>query len=391
MYRLVSCGTGAGKTICGCAEDVRWCTENDGIVGYVFEPTYRMVERILIPTLESILLLGRPLETNPLVKQFNRSTQKLEFTNGSVLWFGSLEEPERAEGPNLDFVHVDEARLVRNFDLAWQVITRRLRGSNSAVPYPRGAWITTTPDTPGSPLYNFFENPATKDPEAKVYRWSIYDNPKLPLEFLREVERTHHGGLADRFIYGRFATVGTGSMQFDATVNMGEADLKTLREIRYGVDFGWTNPTAVVALGYDGDGRAYVLDELYKTQLKKEDLVAGLQDLVRAYGQGEILCDPSNPETIDALRRAGFRASGYHAKREDGIREMGGRFPRAGDGKPRIFISKRCVNLVSELLEWKEDVKENDHAVDALRYALTLREPLPGRGAFMLPHHVKKG
>jgi hypothetical protein len=104
------------------------------------------------------------------------------------------------------------------------------------------------------------------------------------------------------------------------------------------------------------------LDELYKTQLKTEDLIASLQEFVRIYGEGEVLCDPSSPETIDALRRAGLNATGYHAKREDGIREMGGRFAKAGDGKPRLFISSRCVNLVAELLEWKEDVKENDHA-----------------------------
>jgi hypothetical protein len=30
------------------------------------------------------------------------------------------------------------------------------------------------------------------------------------------------------------------------------------------------------------------------------------------------------------------------------------------------------VNLISELLEYREDVKENDHAVDALRYSLPL-------------------
>lgn len=42
------------------------------------------------------------------------------------------------------------------------------------------------------------------------------------------------------------------------------------------------------------------------------------------------------------------------------------------DGKPRQFVSKRCVNLISGLLEYQEDVKENDHAVDALRYSLPL-------------------
>jgi len=370
FFRLVSCGTGAGKTLCGLAEDIRWCQENDGIVGYVFEPTFRMVERILIPTLESPLLLGHPLEANPLVHEFSRGALKLEFANGSVLWFASLEEPERAEGANVDFAHVDEARLIRHFDLSWQVISRRLRGS--APGYPRGAWVTTTPDQPKSPLFNFFENPKTKDPESRVYRWTIYDNPWLPKQFLEEIERSHKGGLADRFIFGRFATVGTGSFGFDATVNIGEASLQDLREIRYGLDFGWTNPTALVATGVDGDGRIWALDELYERQLKTEELIKILKDFYKLYGRGEVLCDPSSPETIDALRRADIDASGYHGKREDGIRELGGRFPKAGDGKPRIFVSERCVNLVSELLEYKEEVKENDHAIDALRYSLRL-------------------
>jgi hypothetical protein len=36
-------------------------------VAYGFEPTYKMVRRILIPTLESKYLLGTPVESNPLV------------------------------------------------------------------------------------------------------------------------------------------------------------------------------------------------------------------------------------------------------------------------------------------------------------------------------------
>jgi hypothetical protein len=68
-----------------------------------------------------------------------------------------------------------------------------------------------------------------------------------------------------------------------------------------------------------------------------------------------------------------IRALAYLHKREDGIRELGARFPKAGDGLPRIFIAKHCVNLISELLEYQEEVKEKDHAVDALRYALKLQ------------------
>jgi phage terminase large subunit-like protein len=386
FYRLVSCGTGAGKTLCGLAEDLSWCLDNHGIVGYVFEPTYRMVERILIPTLESDLLLGSPLEANSIVKRFNRANMKLELINGSVLWFGSLEDPERAEGPNVDFVHVDEARLIRHFDLAWQVITRRLRGSNTQRPYPRGAWVTTTPDMPGSSLYNFFENPNTRDPEAKVYRWSIYDNPLLPKQFIAEIERSHKGALGERFIYGRFATVGSGSFQFDATVHLREANRDDLREIRYGIDFGWTNPTAVIVTGIDGDGRVYALDELYERQLTTERLIEGLTEFAKTYGTGKIVCDPSSPETIDTLRRVGFNVSGNKVKREDGLRELGSRFPMAGDGKPRIFVSEKCANLITELLEYQESVKENDHAVDALRYSLELYPADENVGAMFIHH-----
>ena len=42
------------------------------------------------------------------------------------------------------------------------------------------------------------------------------------------------------------------------------------------------------------------------------------------------------------------------------------------DGLPRQFVSKRCVNFISEALEYKEDVKERDHAIDAGRYSLPL-------------------
>jgi hypothetical protein len=48
---------------------------------------------------------------------------------------------------------------------------------------------------------------------------------------------------------------------------------------------------------------------------------------------------------------------------------------------PRIFFSPRCISLISELLEYKVDVKERDHAVDALRYALKLQVTAP-LGAF---------
>ena len=155
-----------------------------------------------------------------------------------------------------------------------------------------------------------------------------------------------------------------------------------IKEVRFGVDFGWTNPTALVVVAYDGDGRVWVLDEFYKSQVGVKELIGVSKAFILKYGNGEFLCDRSEPQSIVNLQMAGFRAKDYEFKREDGLKELGARFPKAGDGLPRIFIARHCVNLISELLEYKVEAKERDHAVDALRYALKLKPALPPLRAF---------
>jgi hypothetical protein len=342
--------------------------DNPGAVGYIFEPSYRMVRRILIPTLEG--LLGTPIESNHAVEEYTKTESRIDFRNGSKLWFGGLEEPEMAEGPNIDLIQADEARLVRHFDTAWQVIQRRLRGSTPGK-YHTGAYVTTTPDAPGSVLHNFFENPTTKNPDSQTYRMSIDDNIHLPSDYVEGIKRTHHGGLAERFLYGRFAAVGAGTVPFDYTVHVVKTiDPSTLTQIVYGVDFGWTNPSCILAIGFDSDGRAYVLEEFYLSRVPQDRLLLEAKEMTTRWGKGTFYCDPTQTQTIESWKSAGLNAVRCEAKRDEGIREMAGRFQVLGDKQPRIFIASECVNLTAELQAYDETVKENDHAVDALRYAL---------------------
>jgi phage terminase large subunit-like protein len=373
--RAVLAGTGAGKTICGLYEDIRWALAYPGSVGFIFEPNFPMIRRILLPTLSSSWLLGEPFTANPLIAEYSKQDQRLDWKNGSQWWFISLDDPEKSEGPNVDYAHIDEARLVAHFGLAWKTILRRLRGSGRCkTQLTPSVWITTTPDAPGTELFDATENPKTRSPNCRVYRWSIFQNPKLPRGYVEEMVRTHTGGLAQRFIYGLFSAVGVGSFPFDQTLHVREAIQDDIKKYKVGVDFGWTNPTAIIIVGYDGDGRAWILDEFYRRQAGKDAIIQALSEFKVEYGPADILCDPSAPETIDQIKKAGFNARAYEFKRADGLRELGGRFAKAGDGAPRIFISKRCVNLISELMEYKEEVKENDHAVDALRYALEVKK-----------------
>jgi len=377
-YRGCFCGTGSGKTLAGAYETLSWLFFNPGNVSYVFEPTFPMVKRIMIPTFESKWLLGYPLEKNPMIQNFNKSDYCLTLNTkdpnqSSFLWMGSLENPERAEGPNVDLIWVDEARLVRNFELSWQVIVRRLRGSTPG--NETGALVTTTPPAPGpmekpNAVYKTFEHPKFKDPEAKVYRWSIFDNIHLSKQYLEQMKRTHTGKLGARFLYGLFVEIGQGSFNFDSTVHVTDRFPAEFREVVYGVDFGWTNPSAIVAVGVDGDGRAWIIDEFYQSRVREEDFFREAKTFTEQHGEGDFICDRSDPRTISEMRRIGINAKADESKRDSGIRAIGGRFEDAGDGKPRIFIHPRCVNLISELQIYDETKKENDHAVDALRYAL---------------------
>ncbi len=347
--------------------------ENPDAVAYVFEPTYKMVRRILIPTLESKYLLDRPIDANPIVQAYNRSDNCITLVDGQELWFGGLEEPEYAEGTNVDVVLMDEAQYVRKFDESQDVVLRRLRGSGKTAKDITSSIVTTTPPPllPNCRLYDFYENPATRNPETKIYRWSLLDNPHLSLKYRAEIVATHHGNLAKRFIEGKFATASSGSFDFDSTVNEFKTFDKTMfKQIVFGVDFGWTNQSAIIAVGFDSDDRAYVLEEFYQNRVQTETLIEEAKGMVERLGEGSFYCDRSEPQTIDMFAKAGLDARADTSKREDGIREVGGRFKVQGDGKPRLFISCECVNLISELMTYDVNVKENDHATDGLRYAV---------------------
>lgn len=382
-FRGLFGGTGSGKTLAGIVEDVYWCLRHAGIVGYVFEPTFGMIDRNIVPHLNR--LLGVPFWESPLIEDFNRGRMNVRWFNGSVLWFISLDRPEGAEGGNIDFAHVDEARLVKpeeNWVTAWKVIQRRLRGSGMG-DFPIGAWVTTTPNKPGSALYNFFENPKTKNPDARVYRMHLDDNEEnLPGGYIEDIKREHSGSLYKRFVEGLFAGDDRTTFPFDYSVHVQGFERPEFGDVSYGVDFGWTDPTCILAVMFDGDRRAFVLEEVYENRLPNASIADRCFEVQERWGDGVFWCDPRSPDTIDFLRREGIEAKKGNSHRDEGIREIGGRLKDAGDGMHRLYVSDRCVNLIDEIQVFNDEGRGRDHAVDALRYCLMGNLDMPGERSF---------
>jgi phage terminase large subunit len=90
--------------------------------------------------------------------------------------------------------------------------------------------------------------------------------------------------------------------------------------------------------------------------------------------------DPSAAGLSAEMRAAGLTVTAANNSVTEGIQAVKARLARAGDGKPRLYVSPECANLLAEFESyvWRdrrgglrdEPVKENDHSLDSLRYAL---------------------
>jgi len=154
-----------------------------------------------------------------------------------------------------------------------------------------------------------------------------------------------------------------------------------------GVDFGTAVATCYLAIAYDGIN-CHVVDEVYEIGLSNEQMVEKAVVWSRKYPNGKWMADYSWPTTLDYVRRnARIQMREADKSVADGILTVGSWFKQ-----DRLLIDPRCKNLIKELGSYRwtsvqrddgrfqdKPVKKNDHAVDALRYALHTQFGTPSR------------
>ncbi len=162
-----------------------------------------------------------------------------------------------------------------------------------------------------------------------------------------------------------------------------------------GIDEGYTNPAVLLVVGLDGDDRAHVIEEYYQRRVLQADFVLQALALQRRHGVSMFYADPSAAGLIADLRASGLPVQPAKNDVLGGIRHVQARLAVQGDGRPRLTIDPECANVRSELLSyvWRErsdgtrldaPEKANDHAMDALRYALYsagIAPPAPARSS----------
>ena len=328
-----------------------------------------------------IMLLGNTkgtLERNILEPMRNIWGEELVgkiSTDNSVMLFGKrchalgadkVSQVSRLQGTGIEYCYGDEITTWN--EEVFAMLKSRLDKPNSCFDG------TCNPDSPNHWLLKFLES------DADIFRqhYTIYDNPNLSPEFVRNLEREYANTVYfDRFILGRW-TLAEGLIypMFDKEKHVFDK-LEQEGDCYISVDYGTANPCSMGLWCITG-GKAYRLREFYHDSRKLQRQMTDEEyysELCKLAGDDEIqyvVCDPSAASFIETIKRHG-RFCVRRAKNDvaDGIRTAAGYI---SSGK--IMINSSCTDIIDEFgtYRWDKDaegdrpIKVNDHAMDDMRY-----------------------
>lgn len=304
----------------------------------------------------------------------HRSENRLVVTDGTgrentYYLFGGRDESscKLIQGITLAGVLLDEAALMP-ISFAEQACARCSEPGSKL-------WFNCNPEGPEHWLYKEWVRKA-KEKNLLRLHFTMDDNPALSEEIRQRYENLYTGVFYRRFILGQWCMAEGLVYAFDPQLHVGEPKECTGR-FYISVDYGTRNPFSAGLWQVSG-GKAWRIREFYHSgrdtgrMLTDEDYCDALETLAGNLPVEQVVVDPSAASFIAAIRRRG-RFSVRKAKNDvlPGIRLVA-TLLKAG----LLQFSPQCKDTIREfqLYRWEDAgekdsvVKENDHAMDDIRY-----------------------
>jgi len=371
-FKVAVAGARFGKSLCGARELAREHICGD-MRGWVVAPIYALSR-------PEFSYLARDLASLDLLDTY-KSGGRTGHSRLSTLCGGetlalSGQSPFSLLGEELDFVLLGEAAHLGG-DLWERYLRPRLStrvGRMMASSTPRGSnwWHDLYARSGGD--------------EWSRFHYATWDNPLIPAAEIESARRHLPADVFDEQYGGQFAPLsGRVYPEFRPATHVAKLHAPPGARIVRGVDFGFTNPLAVVWLAEDGDGGLLALREYFKAGVTVEQAaedIRRIDDELRGAGLNvnRAFADPSGKGHIATLARAGILAEGAFNDVKAGIDAVRAALRPRGDGRPGMMIDAACPYLAREMeaYRWQEGPsgrerapeKVNDHALDALRYAV---------------------
>lgn len=311
----------------------------------------------------------------------NAKDKELVLENGSLLKLGSVGNADSCVGRSYDLVLFDEAAIDDRGGSAFNVtLMPTLDKPNS-----KAIFISTPRGT--NWMFDFYENGFATGAEYAAW-CSIFgtykDNPRVPKkvidqaraamstpEFLQEFEcsfSTREGQIYEAFDQDKHIQDLSGK-DFSNMVQF---------EGLMGIDPGYKDPTAVVALKYDFDEDVFYLVEEYEEAMKPTGYHAEhIQRMIDDHEIDIITVDSAAAQFMQDLI-TDYDIPSNKAKKSvlDGIS-----YVQMLIEQDKLIVSDKCVKIIDMLVNYRWDIKENlvrerplhdkfSHLADAVRYAV---------------------
>ena len=392
----------AGKTQAACKKIAAWAWHYGG-------PNWkfcilRRTYRELADSTQAAFFRGDgkmpPACPPELIERYYAKDEVVILKNGSQILFRSAEEPyateEKIRNVTLAGFFIDQVEEFDGpayFQLYETLLSRcsdprgPIKGLLVANPGPEDHWV-----------YRRFVDPKTKEKQTRRVSVTLFDNQQNldPRYFKRMIRRAEtNPTFYKRYILGEWGAFGGKRFpEFDPEKHVvNPIEVPPGWEIVQGIDYGWAAPTASIWCAIDFQGRWWAIAEHYQKEKPVSFHCKAFKEI-----EDDLCVSPSSrwldPSTwsrrgeyespameftdygIMCGKAQNDRLGGWNRIEEMFTEEM-------EDGFPKLRIFNTCPNLIREIGSLKikmgtDDVeKVNDHAADALRYAIMSRMPHP--------------
>ena len=306
------------------------------------------------------------------IEKVSRSYIDLTFlgnTNRFYL-FGGKDEGSASliQGMTLSGVFLDEAALMPRSFVEQALARCSVSGSKM--------WFNCNPDNPAHWFYNEWIKKA-KEKHALYVHFTMDDNPSLSESLKERYKRLYSGTFYERFVLGKWtASQGIVYPMFNEKKHVYSGDVQCEKYV-ISCDYGTVNPSSFGLWGLS-NGVWYRLKEYYYSSKREgisrtdEEHYTALEQLAGDRDISKIIVDPSAASFIECIRRHGrFRVVKAENDVISGIRNVS-----TALGENRLRFHESCRDIIREfhLYSWNEKsgtdvpIKENDHAMDDMRY-----------------------
>jgi hypothetical protein len=361
-------GIGAGKTMAGANEIIKFAIQHPHSFALVIGPTYGVL-KVALREIERFL-------PRQVIARTKYSDREIHLKNNSIIEWKSAEDPETLRGTGPDIIWVDECALLTA--KAWDIIYSRATREKRAY-----IILTTTPKGQSWLYKKVIKRWEEKDPNYDVIHCRTLDNPYCDPSVIAEAKVTAERSRQIPWFQQEYDGIflkegGLFYYNFDPHHVLDFYKPEIGEEIIVGIDIGLAAPTAGIWLAFK-DNVFIAFAEYYRAGEIISNSAALITAESKDYNMVNAFIDPS------VVKRSEITGTSLIDEFSYGLYPI----PANNDwlladkkindlfGRDRLFVTQACPHLIQDLEDCSRDPatgkplnKRKYHAADAFRYGV---------------------